>query len=439
MVHNSYGIPTTSLRLIRDRISKKKTRSISLFFKLHGQLCLKFGTTAAILRCSEGPLPKWHLHLMTSLEPLDVAIASDNYFKRGNTQAVSGWQRTRFLAIYNVTRQTILISFRSGQDQFILKDVPKDIFSNFNETIRPQLHESPFIRLPCDDIPNQQILVYKYLKDDFLSLVKRGISMRARKQILKGCLLGIAELHDRQIVHLGTVSLRFCRPGLQELTDYVQTSSQTISWLTVMIMIARRLLSNRLRLSTLRMPRISPMVGAFKVCSLATTTGAVPRHILKARLTNRLTFSLLELLYVFPHFYSKELFTPTGLFSHYHQCIYASLGRVIFGPDEDFQFHQSQGALPAFIRLQRQVSYFGDQEGICGLSKQIADDGVSCEILQMLWDERSEAHVPYKPFSKWPDIVDPSFRDLVLRLTNLDPVKRITAREALEHPWLADF
>ena len=57
----------------------------------------------------------------------------------------------------------------------------------------------------------------------------------------------------------------------------------------------------------------------------------------------------------------------------------------------------------------------------------------------MLWDERSEAHVPYKPFSKWPDIVDPSFRDLVLRLTNLDPVKRITAREALEHPWLADF
>ena len=57
--------------------------------------------------------------------------------------------------------------------------------SNFNEIIRLQLHESPFKRLPCDDIPDQPILVYKYLKDDFLSLVKRGISMRTRKQILR--------------------------------------------------------------------------------------------------------------------------------------------------------------------------------------------------------------------------------------------------------------
>lgn len=77
------------------------------------------------------------------------------------------------------------MSYRSGQDQFILKDVPKEIFSNFNEIIRLQLHESPFKRLPCDDIPDQPILVYKYLKDDFLSLVKRGISMRTRKQILR--------------------------------------------------------------------------------------------------------------------------------------------------------------------------------------------------------------------------------------------------------------
>ena len=33
-----------------------------------------------------------------------------------------------------------------------------------------------------------------------------------------------------------------------------------------------------------------------------------------------------------------------------HQCIYALLGRVIFGPDDDFQRHLAQGALPALIR-----------------------------------------------------------------------------------------
>ncbi|KKK21070.1 calcium/calmodulin dependent protein [Aspergillus rambellii] len=79
-------------------------------------------------------------------------------------------------------------------------------------------------------------------------------------------------------------------------------------------------------------------------------------------------------------------------------CTYAILGRVIFGPDEDFKKHQSQGALPALIRLQRQVSYFGDSGGVDGLLKHIADDEISCQVLQMLWDERSEEYLPYRPF-----------------------------------------
>ena len=54
------------------------------------------------------------------------------------------------------------------------------------------------------------------------------------------------------------------------------------------------------------------------------------------------------------------------------------LGRVIFGPDDDFQKHQAQGALPALIRLQRQVSYFGDQEGLNGLMEHVGDDEINC-------------------------------------------------------------
>lgn len=115
------------------------------------------------------------------------------------------------------------------------------------------------------------------------------------------------------------------------------------------------------------------------------------------------------------------------------------LGRVIFGPDEDFRKHQTQGALPALIRLQRQVSYFGDSEGINGLLKHITDDEISCQVLRMLWDGRSDEYIPYKPFCKWPEIVDPIFKDLIQQLTNLDPTKRITACQALEHPWFRDY
>lgn len=101
----------------------------------------------------------------------------------------------------------LLIEVRSGQDKYILKDIPRDIYDNFTEEIQPRLCNINHIRLPCDSTPVQRVFVYKYMTDDFLSLVKRGISTRARKQILKSCLLGIAELHEQQVVHLGNKQL----------------------------------------------------------------------------------------------------------------------------------------------------------------------------------------------------------------------------------------
>ena len=65
------------------------------------------------------------------------------------------------------------------------------------------------------------------------------------------------------------------------------------------------------------------------------------------------------------------------------------------GPDEDFAKHESQGGLPAMIRLQRQVSYFGDEEGLNGLMKHVGDESLNCQILSMLWEERNEDYIPY--------------------------------------------
>jgi serine/threonine protein kinase len=115
------------------------------------------------------------------------------------------------------------------------------------------------------------------------------------------------------------------------------------------------------------------------------------------------------------------------------------LGRVIFGPDDDFQKHQAQGIFPALIRLQRQVSYFGDQEGLNGLIKHVGDEEVNCQILRDLWEARTEDDVPYEPFSDWPDVSDAAFKDLIRGMMNLNPTKRVTAGQALEHPWLAGF
>lgn len=85
------------------------------------------------------------------------------------------------------------------------------------------------------------------------------------------------------------------------------------------------------------------------------------------------------------------------------------------------------------IRLQRQVCYCGDQEGLDGLKTHLGDDEISLTILNMLWEDRHEPYILCRPFTEWEELKDTAFRDLILRLMNLDLAKRITAQQALEH------
>ncbi|KAI1500079.1 hypothetical protein F5X99DRAFT_387583 [Biscogniauxia marginata] len=65
----------------------------------------------------------------------------------------------------------------SGDEKSIVKDVPQEDFSNFNENIRPKAARKSVhtIRLLFDTIPGQRTYVYKHLSDGFLSLVKKKI------------------------------------------------------------------------------------------------------------------------------------------------------------------------------------------------------------------------------------------------------------------------
>ncbi|KAJ9200660.1 hypothetical protein DTO021D3_2648 [Paecilomyces variotii] len=284
-------------------------------------------------------------------------------------------------------------SATSGRDQFVLKDIPEAIFSNFNKEINHRLPQSPYIRLPCDHIPGQRILVYQYLMDDFLKLVQKKIPARSRKKIIKDSLRGIAELHDRDIVHLDI------KPD-NIMADLRYDDKHTI-------------------------------VERVQITDLENAAYLPPGRCIRGMLAGNDNWRSPE-----AHIKNK-LNKPTDIFSFGITCIYAMLGRVIFGPDEDFQKHQAQGVLPTLIRLQRQVSYFGDQEGIDGLLEYIGDDETSCEVLQMLWEERLDENIPYKAFSEWPEVGDAEFKDFIKGLTSLAPGRRVTAQQALHHPWLA--
>ena len=115
------------------------------------------------------------------------------------------------------------------------------------------------------------------------------------------------------------------------------------------------------------------------------------------------------------------------------QCISAVLKRLIFAVDED---KLEEGANELADILERQISYFADEDGLNALLKHL-DDSPWCQVLNTPRDGFNESN-PRKQFYLWID-VDADFKDLIGGFTNFDTAKRLTAHEALAHRWFAEL
>jgi len=83
--------------------------------------------------------------------------------------------------------------------------------------------------------------------------------------------------------------------------------------------------------------------------------------------------------------------------------------------------------------LERHVSYFADEQGLNGFLGHIGEDNPFHGRLISIAGNFTPDN-PRQPFESW-SYVEADLRDLVCKMTNLDPTKRITARQALEHCW----
>ena len=107
--------------------------------------------------------------------------------------------------------------------------------------------------------------------------------------------------------------------------------------------------------------------------------------------------------------------------------------RVIFAVDEE---EIAEGEEILAVILERQISYFADEDGLNWLLKHLGDSPW-CQIFKVLKSSFNKSN-PRQPFFLWQaKNVDEDFRDLVSGLMNFDPAKRLTARKALAHRWFA--
>lgn len=109
--------------------------------------------------------------------------------------------------------------------------------------------------------------------------------------------------------------------------------------------------------------------------------------------------------------------------------------RVIFSVLEE---ELEEDIEPLAVVLERQISYFGDPEAYNDFLQYLhnADPENPWIAIFQFTHTSFKAEYPREPFCLWQDeVIDEDFRDLIVKMTNFNPEKRITAREALEHEW----
>ncbi|TKW55713.1 Serine/threonine-protein kinase ATG1t [Colletotrichum tanaceti] len=89
---------------------------------------------------------------------------------------------------------------RAGLQGFIVKDILPDDFQ-YQQRLQHSVACSPNVRRAIDHAAEQHLFIYPYLSHSLLQLGQRNLRQDAKKRILKAALMGLADLHDKHILH----------------------------------------------------------------------------------------------------------------------------------------------------------------------------------------------------------------------------------------------
>ncbi|KJX93346.1 calcium/calmodulin dependent protein kinase [Zymoseptoria brevis] len=248
------------------------------------------------------------------------------------------------------------------------------------------------IRLPFDSIPESRMLVFEYLEDHLLSLIQqREVPLKQIKRALKWTLDGISQLHAVNITH----------NDIKPNNILLQTAT-TFAGLEV-----KRVL----------------------ITDLEDAVHLEPgRYLQGATLGN--------LMWRSPEAHAGgPMEAASDLFAFGIVCIFALTKTIVFAVDNPDLVGDDK--VPTI--LFRQMSYFADDEsGVEGLLEYLGDNDEMRDVWEAIVDSCRD--VRKNPIMGWQGPgMDDDFKDLVKKLTRLDPRQRISAKEALGHRWFAGF
>ncbi|KAK4206848.1 kinase-like domain-containing protein [Rhypophila decipiens] len=86
------------------------------------------------------------------------------------------------------------------EKQFILKDILPGDFQYILD-LQKHVQHSPHVRTSVESIPERRMLVFPYLEKRLLYVDTTVLPPAARKAIIRDALVGLAHLHDKNIIH----------------------------------------------------------------------------------------------------------------------------------------------------------------------------------------------------------------------------------------------
>ncbi|KAF2010426.1 kinase-like protein [Aaosphaeria arxii CBS 175.79] len=269
---------------------------------------------------------------------------------------------------------TLNVYRASAEDKsFIIKDMIPGEFEYQLELQKP---------LFCH--PNLRTVVDTILSGDLLRMSKRIASKATKTSVLRSDLAGLAELQDKNIIHTDI------KPN-DILLNYSETEGS------------------------------DPIIQSVQISDLEDAVALPPGKNLKGCLCG-------NQLWRSPESWARaKQNISSDVFSFGIVAIYVILDDIIFlVSDEELKGNDAWWHI-----LRRHISFLGDEDGFVGLLDYIGQENPFFERLIALAGDFN-VEKPRKPFAFW-RYVDEGFRDLIAVMTNLNPAKRITARQAMEH------
>ena len=152
------------------------------------------------------------------------------------------------------------------------------------------LAAAPNVRTVDDTIRQLEIFIYPFLAGDLLRVSQKPLSTSTRKHILRQALLGLVEIHGKDVVHNGIRHASEGKMGIGADNRMWQISSLTTSWWTTQMPVTK-LLSTQYRFLTWMMPSSCPQGSTCGAHSAETRCGgARNRGLAPARTKPRTSF-----------------------------------------------------------------------------------------------------------------------------------------------------